>query len=515
TDPIPVGYFPYAAQLVGRKLFVSNWGVTTRRFADGVGTTDPATGIVTHKGTPHIGGGPANRYADPDTDPVRSSSLTVLNLGGGDAKPISLARPIDGVTTVGGTHPSALAAVTGRGRDALYVADANEDRIAVVDPAGEKVVAKVALPAPGGLRLPSADRPGGDGDADAADGPTFGLTPDAVAVSPDRRTLYVAEAGLNSVAVYDVSRPWRPRFAGRIPTGWYPSGVTVSPDGKSLYVTNSKGAGSPYAYQGTYDPATGTLTNPDVNWLFGSVQKVDLATVDLAAATRRVTENTFVTKPVDRCKLGVLQRGIRHVVFVLRENKTYDTYFGDDPVLGARGGNGGGTAYAQYGRYVPNTRALAHQLTVGDNNYADAEESDAGHSFALAGTSTDYQQKTLLSRFARPLANIKNEDPEDYPLRGYLFNALARNGRSFRDYGDGIRVSGYDDGSSADFCADDPKPGCDNATYDNIQDTTSHTVGLAASTARRCPPCRCSRATWTRTTRAGACGSATSGGRGS
>ncbi len=139
---------------------------------------------------------------------------------------------------------------------------------------------------------------------------------------------------------------------------------------------------------------------------------------------------------------------------------------------------GGGMAYAQYGRYVPNTRALAHQFTVGDDNYADAEESDAGRSFALAGTSTDYQQKTLLSRFARPLTNIKNEDPGDYPLRRYLFNALARHGRSFRDYEDGIRVSGYDDDSSADFCADDPKPGCDNATYNNIQDTTSPTVGL-------------------------------------
>lgn len=331
--------------------------------------------------------------------------------------------------------------------------------IAIVDPASERLVGKVRLPAPV-----------------AVEGDLPGLTPDALALSPDQRTLYVAEAGLNSVAVYDVSRPRQPRFSGRIPTGWYPTALSTSPDGRALYVTNAKGAGSPYGYQGTFT-APGTYTNPDVNWMFGSVQAVDLRSVNLAATTRQVSANTVVRKQVDARKLATLQRDIDHVVFILRENKSYDTYLGDDATLNARGANGS-PAHAQYGPYVPNTKALAEQFAVGDNNYADAEESNAGHSFALAATSTDYQQKTQLSRFNRPLVNVKNQDPEDYPLRGYIFNALARGDRSFRDYGDSIRISGYDEGSSGNFCADDPKPGCDNATYTNIADTTSPTVGL-------------------------------------
>jgi len=477
--PVPVGYFPYAAQQFGQKLFVSNWGVTTRTFADGQGTTDPSTGVVTHSGTPHIGGGDTNLYANPDTDPAKSSSLSVLDLSGGKANSISLARPIDGVKIVGGTHPSALALGTSGEQSALYVADANEDAIAVVDPTQEKLLRRVALPHPG-------TKPGEDRSGDAADGNdeakgggkahTLGLTPNALTVSPDQRTLYVAEAGLNSIAVYDISQPRQPQFQGRIPTGWHPTGVTISPDSKSLYVTNAKGAGTAFGYQGTFKNP-GTFTNPDVNWLFGSVQKINLGSVNLKASTQQVLDNTVVRKQVDQKKLPTLQNNIQHVVFILRENKTYDTYFGDDATLNARGAKGD-PAYAQFGPYAPNSKALAEQFTVGDNNFADAQESNAGHSFALAGTSTDYQQKTQLGRFNRPLVNVKNEDPEDYPLQGYVFNSMARNHRSFRDYGDNIRISGYDEGSAANFCADDPKPGCNNATYNNIKDTTSPTVGL-------------------------------------
>jgi DNA-binding beta-propeller fold protein YncE len=473
--PVPVGYFPYAAQQVGKKLFVSNWGVTTRTFADGQGVTNPVTGVVTHAGTPFIGGGTANLFANPETSPQRSSSLSVLDLGDHATGSISLARPIDGVHVVGGTHPSALAVATHGNESALYVADANEDRIAIVDPARERLIRRIALPAPVQLAPPGA-RDAGNGSGTGAGGGVFGLSPDALATSPDQRTLFVAEAGLNSVAVYDVSRPRAPRFRGRIPTGWYPTGVTVSPDGRSLYITNAKGAGSPFGYQGTF-AAPGSFTKPDVNWMFGSVQKVDLGSLNLAAGTRQVVANTVVHKAADAAKIKALQRGIKHVVYILRENKTYDTYFGDDAVLNARGADGN-PAYAQYGPYVPNTKALAEQFTVADNSYADAEESNAGHSFALAATSTDFQQKTLLSRFSRPLVNIKNQDPEDYPLQGYIFNAMARNGRSFRDYGDNIRISGYDDGSAPNFCADDPKPACANPAYNNIQDTTSPTVGL-------------------------------------
>jgi YVTN family beta-propeller protein len=466
-QPVPVGFFPYQAVLSpdGKKLYVSNWGVADRNFNQAYQSTyDPTTHIGT--GSPYIGGVPGNLFANPVTDQERTSSVSVLDLTGqsGGAS-ISLARQIDGVQIVGGTHPSAMAIATRKGQSALYVTDANEDKLAIIDVAKDSLVKKIDLPSP----IPGL-----------ATGSFLGLTPNAATVSPDQTRLYVAEAGLNAVAVYDTSKPFEPEFLGRIPTGWYPSGVTLSPDGKFLYVVNLKGPGSPYKFQGAVPGS------PDVNLIFGSVQKVDLQALNLNKTSLQVRQNTYKERPADDTNvLWKLQSKIKHVFLILRENKTYDIYFGADAVLNARGANGK-PEYANFDAQVPNSKALAEQFVIGDNEYADSEESNAGHSFALAGTSTDYMQKTLTSRFSRPMINTKNEDPEDYPLVGYLFNNLARNGRTFRNYGDMMRLSGYDDGKNPNHCADDPYPGCDPATYD-YHNTTPPTVGLGGLFAEDVP----------------------------
>jgi YVTN family beta-propeller protein len=466
-QPVPVGFFPYQAVLSpdGNKLYVSNWGVADRNFNSTYQSSyDPTT--FTGTGSPYIGGVPGNLFANPATDAARTSSVSVLDLTGHTAgSSVSLARPIDGLDVVGGTHPSAMAIVTRRGQSALYVADANEDELAIIDVAKDSLVKKVALPSP----IPGL-----------ATGSFVGLTPNALAVSPDQTRLYVAEAGLNAVAVYDTAKPFEPQFLGRIPTGWYPSGVTLSPDGKYLYVVNLKGPGSPYKFQGAVPGS------PDVNLIFGSVQKVDLQGLNLNKTSLQVRQNTYKERPADDTHvLWQLQPKIKHVFLILRENKTYDIYFGADAVLNGRGANGK-PEYANFDAQVPNSKALAEQFVIGDNEYADSEESNAGHSFALAATSTDYMQKTLTSRFARPMINTKNEDPEDYPLVGYLFNNLARNGRTFRNYGDMIRLSGYDDGKNPNHCADDPYPGCDPATYD-YHNTTPPIVGLGGLFAEDVP----------------------------
>ncbi|GAC1386103.1 MAG: hypothetical protein NVSMB42_06340 [Herpetosiphon sp.] len=460
-EPENVGFFPYAAAIVpgSNKLYVSNWGISDRHFnRQFQSTRDPKTGAGT--GAPTIGGEPANLFANPITDPERSSSLSVLTINSRAKDPadrsISLARPIDGVQVVGGTHPSALAVVNRRGQKAVYVADANEDRIAIINPATDRLVKKITLPAPIKGYAP---------------GYHLGLTPNALAVNSHNTRLYVAEAGLNSVAVYNVTSPFEPVFMGRIPTAWYPTALAVSPDSKTLYVTNAKGTGSPYRFQGA------VKGSPDVNLLFGTVEKIELNSVNLRQTTAQVDANTYRRMPASNATvLPTLQREIKHTIFILRENKTYDTYLGSDAVLSGRGANGK-PEYAAFAAQVPNTRALAERWGVGDNVFADSEESDAGHSFALAGTSTDYQQKTLLSRFARPFINTKNEDPEDYPLAGYIFNHLARQHRSYRNYGDMLRLSGYDEGKNANPCADDAYPGCDPRTY-TYTNTLSPTVGL-------------------------------------
>ena len=458
--PVAVGFFPYAGVLSpdGKKLYVSNWGVASRSFN--------STYTTTGSGSPNLGGQPGNAFQNPQTSAASTSSISVVDLSG--AAPtgsVSLARPIDGVNIVGGTHPSAMTLVTHEGKSVLYVADANEDRLALIDTANDTLAKKVLLRSP----IPGLNN--GEGEGENQEQRVLGLTPNALAVSPDNTRLYIAEAGLNAIAVYDVSHPLDPTFLGRIPAGWYPTGVTVSADGKSLYIINAKGFGSDYKFQGAVPGS------PDVNLLFGTAQKVTLAGLDLAKTTDTVSANTFRTIAADdNTSWNKTASQIQHVIYILRENKTYDTYFGADATLNARGANGN-AANSQFGAIVPNTKALAEQFAIGDNAYADAEESDAGHSFALAGTSTDYQQKTLLSRFNRPFINTKNEDPEDYPLLGYIFNNAARQQVSYRDYGDNLRVSGYDDGKNPNPCADDPYPGCDPATY-SYKNTTAPTNGL-------------------------------------
>ena len=103
--------------------------------------------------------------------------------------------------------------------------------------------------------------------------------------------------------------------------------------------------------------------------------------------------------------------------------------------------------------------------------FADAEESDAGHQFFAGGIATLYSERTLLDKSGRtPLVN-KNEDPEDYPRLGYIFNALQRHHLSYRDYGDLVRLSGYDEGSAPDPKTDDP-------LYAGIDDKDAPTQGL-------------------------------------
>jgi DNA-binding beta-propeller fold protein YncE len=494
----PVGFFPYTGAVAADagKLFVSNWGVADRNMGANYRKTGDAT--ASGLGSPCIGGfsdppctfdAPNHLFANPATDPQRSSSVSVLDLAGNSRGAISLARPIDGVNIVGGTHPSALAvAHPGGGRwhsrgdddydehrgEVLFVADANEDRVAVIDTRSERVIGSIVLPNPVARNV---------------GGPALGLYPDALAVSKDQRTLYVAEAGLNAVAVFDVTDPREARYRGAIPTGWYPSSLQLTPDGKSLLITNAKGFGAPLPTP--YPPAKGSKT-PDVNLLFGSAQKVDLDQFDLRAGDAQVQRNTYrETSEGDARGLRAAERNVEHVIFVLRENKTYDSYLGNDSVLNARGADGD-PSNARWDAFVPNTKKLAETFATGDRAYADSEESDAGHQYALAGTSTDYSQKTLLSRGTRALINVKNEDPEDYPLRGYLFNAAARQGVSYRDYGDMIRVSGYDEGQNPNGCLDDPaNHGCPNGENSpgpaDPFDITSPTKGFGGRYAEDVP----------------------------
>ena len=496
---VPVGYFPYdvAVSADGQWVFVSNWGVTEYKFAKpSYGPDGALTGIA-----PAGKNEPAG-YFVPKTDTAgaapKTSSVSVISVPGGEGAKAAVVRSIhvgealDELEQVGDTHPSAMALVTSAGRQYLYVLKSNSDSVGIirlVRGADGKVTTRV--------------RPDFDLSPVKVAGvkPTVhGAYPNAIVVTRDQSRAYVAEAGINSVAVLDVRNPERPVLLGRIPTAWYPTAVEVSADGKTLYVLNAKGVAEDLGPAGftappSKVPRANSLVNVDSNYIFGTAQQVDLAATK--PDSRAVLANNFSVIPkVDERIVpagGAASRRIKHVFFILKENKTFDAMLGNLEHLGPfasltyKDSAGASFVNEQYTAVAKNLQALASRFAVGVNYYSDAEESDAGHQFAASGTASDYAEKTLENKAGRNLLTNKNMDPEDYPESGYIFNNAARNGVTFKDYGALIRIIGTDTGGSAPALLNDPPSG--NAGYPVLP-------------MRRCR----TRATWTRRRRASASG---------
>ena len=472
---VAVGYFPYDVTLSADGLwaFVSNWGITEYTFAKP--TYGPDGTLISI--APIEGNQPAGFFV-PKTDTggstPKTSSISIVALPGGDGSRASLERsvymgaPLDALNQVGDTHPSAMALVGRKNGQYLYVTKSNSDSIGII-----RVGKGIGLEAGRSPAEVVRDLDLSPVTVAGADPALHGGTPNAIVVSPDGTRAYVVEAGLNSVAVLDTRNPETPALAGRIPTGWYPTAVELSRDGKSLYVANAKGIAEDLSPSGAPRPPSkvmgtaGSLVRVDSNYIFGSVQKVDLA------ATRpdntAVLANNFAVAPVVDTRVvpagGAASRTITHVFFILHENKTFDSMLGNMPQFGPFASltytDSAGATFtdAQYTAVSKNLQALAARFAVGVNYYSDSEESDAGHQFAASGTVTDYTEKTLSDKAGRGLLVNKNMDAEDYPESGYIFNNAARHGVSFKDYGDLIRIIGTDTGASAPTTLNDPLSG--------------------------------------------------------
>jgi len=336
-----------------------------------------------------------------------------------------------------GHHPSAVQLSLNSTR--LFVANTNDDTMSVVDVTGRRPF----------VRRTQTLSPGS--------GVPVGAHPDAFALSPNGSTLFVALAGMNAVEVRDGHTG--ARLAGApvyIPTGWYPSALTVTRlagQRYRLWVANAKGTGPGFGPNGS--------VLFDGSRLGGSVSVIDLpvSAKQQNAWTRQTVANDFLDGAAAPCRSrgdvkvsevlcppGHKSSPIKHVVYIVTENKTFDQYFGDmDPNV-----YDADPQWLLYGRpNTPNHHAIADRYSLGDNFYSDAEVSVTGHSWTSGAIATDHNERTWPADYDEGLrgthgnsdplrGNIGGgtaggeiqaaEDELDDPEGGYIFEAFRRAG---------------------------------------------------------------------------------------
>jgi YVTN family beta-propeller protein len=292
-----------------------------------------------------------------------------------------------------------------------------------------------------------------------------GSTPDAVAVSPDGKTLFVANADNNDVMVVDISESLFDEAKdngesvslpnGFIPVGWYPTALAVSPDSGTLFVGNGKGLASranfPPAHESRARHPNHSPAFDYIPTIFeGSVSfipKPDAA--QMAAFTEQVRRNSAYTPdslhtaPIHGTSVVPDKPGqpcpIKHVLYIIKENRTYDQVFGDMKDASGHPIGNGDPSLTIYGEKVtPNHHQLARDFVLLDNLYCNGEVSVDGHSWCDAAIATDFNERSWIISYSNHGTLTGNSDLET-PSAGYLWDLCKRNGVSFRTYGEGSR----------------------------------------------------------------------------
>ena len=455
---VRVGRYPYALAVVGDKVYAANiglfeyspvgppndgrydkrgltfppFGYPSREARDGVefeGRTIPGLGEPNVPESFSVWG---VDVSTPQSPRVISRLKTGLLVG----------APADNGKTVGGSAPNFLATHG----DALFVSNGNNDMIERINLTKNRIAANERIvPSPLVARV-------------------RGVSPSGMAVSPDGRRLYVAELGINAIAVLDAKTL---AVLGHIPTAWYPYRVALSPDGRQLVCICFRGFGNgPNA--GKEIPKSDFLGMRGVVSILGVPSDAELKTMtaDVLAYNGMVdrrADREAMSSTVIPAAPGKISKQIKYVVFITKENHTYDTIF--DRVPGAKHDPSllrwglrqrieqkGQPTLEEVGVMV-NHNALARQFTVSDNFYMEPEASGVGHRWLVGVQPNNLMQMTysvgwsfkLNSRApGRRYAMGSNGSmiPEDYPEAGSMWEHLARHGIRFRNYGEGFELPG-------------------------------------------------------------------------
>jgi YVTN family beta-propeller protein len=354
---------------------------------------------------------------------------------------------VEDIPAVGGSSPNSIVATD----KYVFVSNGTNDNISVISASKDTIINTINLKPFERLKH------------------FRGIIPFGLALSPDQNRLYVAESGINAVAVIRLSDF---KVLGHIPTGWFPSKLRVSNDGKKLIVANAKGFGS--GPNGGENFKIGKEGSYIGSLMKGTVEVLNIPTDDeLQKMTKKVISNNFkITKasnPIFDTRKnnpiplypGEKSSPIKHIVFISKENRTYDEIFGQ-----IKKGNGDATI-ARYGEHstfknrnktdsvvdatvMPNHLAIARQFAMSDNFYTDSDVSADGHRWLVntypnewceTSTSASYGgNRTFKSESKAPGIYAMNGSagaiyPEDYNEAGSMWDHLERHNTSFYNFG--------------------------------------------------------------------------------
>jgi DNA-binding beta-propeller fold protein YncE len=475
---IPVGRMPFGLALSpdGKRAYVSDVGMFQYSLVPGYDPKNPRTtglefpafgfpspeaaqgAVVEGKQIPGLG----------DPNVPDSNSVFVIDIHD-PAQPNVLAKirtgnPV-GDKSVGGSSPGDVVV----GKKEVFVSNASQDSITILDARTNQVKRTIVL------------KP-----ADVVEG-LRGVLPFGMTLSHDERKLYVACAGINAVAVLDAHNG---RIHEYLPAAWFPARVAISPDDKTLYVANAKGFGAgpnagPDFHEGPEGTYIGDITKGIVSIISLPPQKAFASLIGSVSNTGRVVANNGFFRSHDQAQPvparaespvpppGEASSKIKHVVFIVKENRTFDEVFGDlhppgaefagDPAL-ARWGD---TAQVKEkdqptvedGHVTPNHHALARRFAISDNFYVDGDVSVDGHHWLVGNYPNEVLETAWPAAYGSQFNFRADPDapgrldigsthpfPETYLEAGSLWEHLARGRISFRSYGEGLEIAGVDEG---------------------------------------------------------------------
>jgi len=353
---------------------------------------------------------------------------------------------VEGIPAVGGSSPNSLVATS----DYIFASNGNNDNITVIDIKKDSVIKEIFLKPDESLKH------------------FRGVIPFGLAVSPDERHLYVAEAGINAIGVLDIPSF---RIAGNIPVGWFPSKLKITPDGKKIIVANAKGYGSgPNGGKNFKEGKEGTYIG---SLMKGTVSIIDIPSErELKNMTGQVIKNNFhEEKAWEILKSrkdnpiplygGQKESPIKHLVFISKENRTYDEIFGQvekgsgDATIARYGynvsfSNKNKTKRVENATVMANHLKLASQFAIGDNFYVDSDVSADGHRWLVNTYPNEWVETCTTSSYGgnreyKPASKAPGSlamngsagaiYPEDYNESGSIWDHLDRNKIDFYNFG--------------------------------------------------------------------------------